>query len=149
VIDQRELVARITGCLRAMSTLSEASAARPSSGSMRPHAKSTPPPGVVFGNRRDLRDLSLHEYWKGKFAMAKGNVAQLEVFLFLAERDLARVLRRFDGPPRHETREQREARCLEQYEGMSPLEGALAEGCSEGWFRKIRKAAGVDQATGL
>lgn len=147
-IDNRELVARIRGVIRAMRLLTEVGATQ---GSDSAHVKpvSTPPRGAILrGRRQDLRDLSLADYWQDKFKSAHGNVRQLEVFLFLAERDLAAVLRRPEGKRKGETPPQREERCLVQYAGLTPAEAALAEDCSEGYIRKLRKGAGLDLVSG-
>lgn len=143
------LVRRIQTVLREMSVLSEVSAApldgdRITGGG----TKSAPPPGAVFHDSRDLRDLSLAVYWDSRFKLVRGNEHKLMTFLYLAERDLARAQRRQPQADPHETREVRERRVLLAYQGMSPLEAALAEGCSESWIRKTRRSHRRDPQSG-
>lgn len=143
-----ELVKRVRDVLRAMTVLSEAGTAKMDgdriSGS---GTKSQPPKGVRFG-RRDLRDLSLADYWDDRFKRAKGDVDKIHIFLYLAERDLARARRRQPIRDPHETREEREARIIDQYEGLTPIEAALAEDCTEAWIRRVRLDNGRDPGSG-
>ena len=148
-VDQEKvaMVRRIKAVLRELSMLMESSAARldgdrVSGGG----SKSAPPPGVRFGDR-DLRDLSLATYWFEKFKGARTDDQRL-VFILLAERDLARAKRRQPTHDPHESREVRERRVLLQYEGLLPIEAALAEDCSESWIRKVRNTHDRDPQTG-
>lgn len=143
------LVMRIRTVLREMSVLSEVSAApldtdRISGG----EAKSAPPPGASLARTRDLRDLSLAAYWDSRFKLVRGDTHKLMTFLYLAERDLARAQRRQPQADPHESREAREKRVVLAYQGMSPLEAALAEGCSESWIRKTRRSHRRDPQSG-
>jgi hypothetical protein len=145
----RELVQRIRDVLRAMSILSESSAVRldgdrVSGGG----SKSAPPPGTRFG-ARDLRDLSLATYWDQRFKAARGDVNRLTTLVLLAERDLARAKRRPPAKDPHESVEDRESRVLLQYEGLTPLEAALVEDCSEIWIRAVRGKHERDAQTGF
>lgn len=137
-----ELVERIVGVLREMTLLSEASAApmdadRVSGGGA---GKSQPPRGVRFGRRADMRDLSLATYWRDKLVEAKGKKRQQITFLYLAELDLERARRRAADRDPHESKEVRERRVLDLYDGLTDMEAALAEDCSESYIRKVRAA---------
>jgi hypothetical protein len=143
-----DLAVRVRGVLRDMSMLSEVAAVsydgdRVQGGG----SKSAPPPGVRFGTR-DLRDLSLAEYWAARFVSARGDAAKLEYFLYLAQQDLARARRRIEPRDPHEPKETRELRIIDQYEGLNPLEAAVAEDCSEMIIRRIRFEYGRDGETG-
>jgi hypothetical protein len=143
-----ELVRRIKDVLREMSLLSETSAVRLDSDRVSGGGnKSSPPPGVRFGGR-DLRDLSLATYWLERFKSCRTDDQRL-VFVLLAERDLARARRRQPTHDPHEARDAREKRVLLQYEGLSPIEAALAEDCSESWIRKVRSAHDLDPQWGI
>lgn len=148
-MNSEELVRRIMSVLREMSLLSEINAA-PLDGDRISHSasQSSAPPGAVLQGRRDLRDLSLATYWDARFKLVKGNERRLLTFLYLAERDLAAAQRRQPMADPHESRAIRERRVLLAYEGMSPLEAALAEGCSESWIRKTRRANRRDSQNG-
>lgn len=142
-----ELVRRIQKVLRELSLLSESPAARldgdrVSGGG----SKSTPPPGVRFGGR-DLRDLSLATFWLARFRSCRTDDQRM-VMCLLAERDLARAKRRQPARDPHETPAERESRVVLQYEGLSPLEAALAEDSSENWIRAIRVRRERDAETG-
>jgi hypothetical protein len=141
-----ELVRRIQKVLLDLSVLSEVGAVRLDSDRVRGSgSRSSPPPGV---GARDLRDVSLAAFWRQRFHAGYGNEGRLLVLCLLAERDLARAQRRQPGPDPHETRESRERRVLVAYEGLSPLEAALAEDCSESWIRKVRNTHERDPADG-
>lgn len=132
------LALRIRGVLRDMTFLSESRGSRidtdrVSGGT----SKSTPPSGVRFG-RRDLRDLSLAEYWSHRFNAARGNERTLEFFLYLAERDLRQAKVRIEPRDPHETLVDRAERIVTQYEGLSPLEAAVAEDSTEMYIRSTR-----------
>ena len=138
-----ECRARAKKVLGRMSMTSEAAASRPSQGIRATASKSSPPPGAVLGHRKDLRDLSLYDYWHERFETAWYESGKLEAFVFLAERDLRRVTHR--RVVRDETKEAREARILNEYAGLSNLEAALIEECSESYIRKVRKDHGYDE----
>lgn len=143
-----ELVTRIRAVLTDMMFLPEAAAVSYDGDRVKGGgSKSAPPPGVRFG-RRDLRDLSLSEYWRDRFTAARGDVSKLEFFLYLAERDLktAKVKQEVRDP--HESFQDRRARIVRQYEGLSPLEAAVAEGWTEVGIRNVRLEAQVDPETG-
>lgn len=134
-----ELVTRTRDVLREMTLLSETPAIkldadRVSGGG----SKSSPPPQVRFG-RRDMRDLSLATYWRDKLVAAKGNRRAQITFLYLAELDLERARVRSPARDPHETSDAREERILTMYDGLSDMEAALAEDCSESYIRKVRK----------
>lgn len=136
------------GVMRDMSLLSEAKAVRYDTDRVKGSAsKSAPPPGFRV-NRRDLRDLSLAEFWSARFNQAQGDLGKLEFFLYLAERDLAQAKRRVEPVDPHETAGARSARVIRQYEGLSALEAAVAEGCTERWIRVTRMEENCDPETG-
>lgn len=138
----RELVDRIRVVLREMTLLSEVDAVKLDSDRVSGGAASgkSPPRGVRFGGRRDMRDLSLATYWRDKLVGARGRRHQQITFLYLAELDLERVRRRALPRDPHESKEARERRIVELYDGLSDLEAALAEDCSESYIRKVRSA---------
>lgn len=137
--------ARASRLLTEMSLLSEVGAVQHGSG-RGGAARSAPPPGVRFGGR-DLRDLSLATYWQARFESARSH-DQLVGFLLLAERDLARAQRRQPDARGAESREAREERIVEDYAGLSAVEAALIEGCSESAIQKARKRHGRDPQHG-
>lgn len=139
-----ELVERIRVVLRDLSLLSESSAVRMDADRVSGSGggKSSPPRGVRFGSRRDWSDVSLASYWQDKLVSARGRRHQQLTFLYLAELDLNRAKRRAPQRDPHESKEAREARILGMYDGLSDLEAALAEDCSESYIRKVRSAAG-------
>lgn len=110
-------------------------------------SKSSPPPGMRFG-RRDLRDLSLAEYWAARFVSVRGDPRRLEYFLYLAESDLRRAHARQEPRDPHEGLEARATRIMEQYEGLSPVEAAVGEDSSEVYIRALRANNGRDPDTG-
>lgn len=135
-----ELVQRIRDVLRQLTLLSESSAVKMDADRVTGGGggKSQPPRGVRFGNRRDMRDLSMATYWRDKLVGAKGNRHRQITFLYLAELDLERAKRRPPSRDPHETPEVREKRIVDLYDGLSDMEAALAEGCSESYIRKVR-----------
>lgn len=143
-----DLASRIRGVLRDLSVLSETPAIRYDGDRVQGGgSKSAPPPGVRHG-RRDLRDLSYAEYWGDRFRKAHGDLDKLTFFLYLAERDLADARKRPTPVDPHETPTARAARILEQYEGLSALEAAVAEGVTELWIRATRLNNDCDPETG-
>lgn len=145
-----ELATRIRGVLRDLSMLSGADAVHYDGDRLHGGgggSKSQPPPGVRFG-RRDLRDLSLAEYWGARFQSVRGDVEKLTFFLFLAERDLHAARHRVEPVDPHERAEDRIARVLEQYEGLSATEAAVVEGTEPVWIKAIRMRNERDPETG-
>lgn len=146
--DARALVERIRIVLRELSLLSESPAMRVDGDRVSGGgSKSKPPAGVRFG-KRDLRDLSLAEYWHDRFRKARGDMETQRFFLYLAERDLAKVKRRQEPRDPHESADTREARVVELYEGLDALEAAVVEDCTEVWLRKVRIRHHRDPVTG-
>lgn len=144
-----ELVDRIRYVLRDMSMLSESDAVRHDGDRVKGGgSKSAPPPKVRLSGHRDLRDLSLAEFWGDRFRKVRGDTHKLTYFLYLAELDLASHKRRPDFRDPHEGTEQREARVLEQYEGLTVLEACVIEGCEELWLRRVRLKHERDPDTG-
>lgn len=140
-----ELVERIRTVLRELSLLSEGRALSYDGDRVQGgESKSAPPPG--YG--RDLRELSLAAYWHKRFAKAKGNVERLTFFLYLAELDLHRHKFGVSIRDPHESKADRQARIVEDYEGMTDVEAALAEDCDPVHIRVARYDAGRDPGDG-
>lgn len=143
-----DLVDRIRYVLREMSMLSESPAMRYDGDRVSGgESKSAPPRGVRFGSR-DLRDLSLAEFWNDRFRKVRGDTFKLTYFLYLAELDLAKAKRRHEPANPHENADVREARVIDQYQGLDALEAAVIEDCTEVWLRKIRMKHERDPDTG-
>lgn len=146
-MNSNEMARRIRGVLRDMTMLSEARGTSYDGDRVKGGgSKSAPPPGVRFG-QRDLRDLSLAEYWGDRFRKAKDR-RTVEFFLYLAERDLSNALRRPETRDPHEGLETRANRICEAYEGLSALEAAVAEDSTEIYIKSIRIKNDRDSETG-
>lgn len=147
-MEPTELVDRIRYVLRQMAVLSESDAIRYDGDRVKGGgSKSSPPPKVRL-NRRDLRDLSLAEFWNDRFQKVRGDQEKLTYFLYLAELDLAHAKRRPDFRDPHEGVDARERRVVEQYEGLTTLEACVIEGCEEVWLRRVRLKHERDPDTG-
>lgn len=88
------------------------------------------------------------EYWGDRFTKARGDERKLTFFLYLAERDLRRAQRREEPRDPHEGLEARAQRIVDQYEGLSALEAAVAEDSTELYIRSIRLQNDRDPETG-
>lgn len=143
-----ELRDRWAKVLREMTVISEAPAIQYDGDRVKGGgAKSAPPPGVRFG-RRDLRDLSLAEYWRERYHFVRGDERKLTLFLYLAELDLQKARVRSPERNPHESIQDRMERVIGQYEGLTALEAALAEDCQQMWIRRVRMNAGRSPETG-
>lgn len=92
------------------------------------------------------KDLCLADFYAWQFGQVK-EIARRRLLCFLAERELDRRMRR--QPQRlHEDPNERAKRILAMYEGVSALEAAVFEDCSEAWIRKLRRENDHDQTLG-
>jgi len=73
---------------------------------------------------------------------------KLRMILLKGEEELAHEKGESVPIKKFESREARRLRVVEMYEGWSPTEAAVAEDCSEGFIRKLRSEAGVNQTDG-
>lgn len=73
---------------------------------------------------------------------------KLRMVLLKGEEELAREKGGVFPVKRFESRENKQARIVAMYEGWSATEAAVAEECSEGFIRKLRNEAGVNQMDG-
>lgn len=132
-----DLVRRIRAVLRELSLLPEGRAISYEGDRVQGGAsKSAPPPG--YG--RDLRETSLYAYWHKRFADSKGQVSKLQLYVYLAERDLDRHRHGVKRRDPHEPASERQLRIVNEYEGLSDLEASIAEDCDQIIIRVARAA---------
>ena len=127
-----DLSNRLERMLMRMSLLSEGVVMTPGIGSSSAQPSSTPPP--VIDSLKDMYEMMLSE-------VRPFELRKLRMICLMGEEelDIAR-----NGPAKIRALESSKARAeriLRMYQGWSPTEIAVAEDCSEGYIRKIRKEA--------